>query len=31
VRILGQLGWTLQRPQRRATERDEEQIARWVK
>ena len=30
-RILGQLGWTLQRPQRRATERDEEQIARWVK
>jgi transposase len=30
-RILGQLGWTLQRPQRRATERDEAQIARWVK
>jgi transposase len=30
-RILGQLGWTVQRPQRRATERDEAQIARWVK
>lgn len=30
-RILGQLGWSVQRPQRRATERDEEQIARWVK
>jgi transposase len=24
------LGWTLQRPQRRASERDEEAIARWV-
>jgi transposase len=30
-RILGQLGWTLQRPQRRAAERDEQAIARWVK
>jgi transposase len=30
-RILGQLGWTLQRPQRHASERDEEAIARWVK
>jgi transposase len=30
-RIMGQLGWTVQRPQRRATERDEAQIARWVK
>jgi hypothetical protein len=25
------MGWTLQRPQRRASERDEEAIARWVK
>ena len=24
------LGWTLQRPERRASERDEEAIARWV-
>ena len=30
-RILGSMGWTLQRPQRRASERDEEAIARWVK
>jgi transposase len=30
-RILGAMGWTLQRPQRRASERDEEAIARWVK
>jgi transposase len=26
-----QLGWTWQRPARRATERDDEAIARWVK
>lgn len=30
-RILRAMGWTLQRPQRRARERDEEAIARWVK
>ena len=30
-RILRAMGWTLQRPQRRASERDEEAIARWVK
>jgi transposase len=30
-RILRAMGWTLQRPQRRAGERDEEAIARWVK
>jgi hypothetical protein len=30
-RILGAMGWTRQRPQRRARERDEEAIARWVK
>jgi transposase len=29
--ILRAMGWTLQRPQRRASERDEEAIARWVK
>ena len=29
--ILRSMGWTLQRPQRRASERDEEAIARWVK
>ena len=29
-RILGAMGWTLQRPQRHASERDEEAIARWV-
>jgi transposase len=29
-RILRAMGWTLQRPQRRASERDEEAIARWV-
>jgi hypothetical protein len=25
------MGWTLQRPERRAAERDEDAIARWVK
>ena len=30
-RLLRVMGWTLQRPQRRASERDEEAIARWVK
>jgi transposase len=30
-RILRAMGWTLQRPERRATERDEQAIARWVK
>ena len=30
-RILRAMGWTLQRPQRRAAERDEQAIARWVK
>ena len=29
-RLLRWLGWTPQRPARRATERDEEQIARWI-
>jgi transposase len=29
-RILRAMGWTLQRPQRHASERDEEAIARWV-
>jgi transposase len=29
-RILRSMGWTLQRPQRRASERDEEAIAGWV-
>jgi transposase len=29
-RILRAMGWTLQRPQRHANERDEEAIARWV-
>jgi transposase len=28
-RLLGGLGWSLQRPARRATERDEAEIARW--
>jgi transposase len=28
--LRGRLGWTLQRPERRAIERDEEAIARWV-
>jgi transposase len=30
VILRRRLGWTLQRPQRRASERDEEAIARWV-
>ena len=30
-RILRALGWTVQRPQCRASEREEEAIARWVK
>jgi len=30
-RLLGQLGWSRQRPARRAKERDEAAIARWVR
>jgi transposase len=30
VILRRRLGWTLQRPERRASERDEEAIARWV-
>jgi transposase len=30
-RLLGQLGWSRQRPARRARERDEAAIARWVR
>jgi transposase len=30
-RLLHRLGWTLQRPARRASERDEAAIARWVR
>jgi transposase len=30
-RLLGQLGWSRQRPARRAQERDEAAIARWVR
>jgi transposase len=30
-KILRRLGWTWQKPARRATERDEEEIARWVR
>jgi len=30
-RILGQMGWSRQRPARRAKERDEQAIARWVR
>jgi transposase len=30
-RLLRSLGWSAQRPERRAVERDEEAIARWVK
>ena len=30
-RILGQMGWSRQRPARRAKERDEAAIARWVR
>ena len=29
-KILRQLGWSWQKPARRASERDEEAIARWV-
>jgi transposase len=29
-RILGAMGWSVQRPARRASEQDEEAIARWV-
>ena len=28
-RVLHSLGWTVQKPERRALERDEERIARW--
>jgi hypothetical protein len=30
-RLLGQLGWSRQRPARRAKERDETAIARWMR
>jgi transposase len=30
-RLLREMGWTRQRPGRRAAERDEQEIARWVK
>ncbi len=30
-RVLRSLGWSAQRPERRAVERDEEAIGRWVK
>jgi transposase len=30
-RLLRQLGWSVQRPARRATERDDEAVERWVK
>ena len=30
VILRRRLGWTLQRPERRASDRDEEAIARWV-
>jgi transposase len=30
-RLLHSLGWSPQKPQRRAIERDEEEIRRWVK
>jgi transposase len=30
VILRHRLGWTLQRPERRASERDEEAITRWV-
>jgi transposase len=30
-RILGEMGWSRQRPARRAVERDEQAIANWVK
>jgi hypothetical protein len=28
--LTGRLGWSLQRPERRAVERDESAIARWI-
>ncbi|MET9532174.1 winged helix-turn-helix domain-containing protein [Streptomyces sp. NPDC006649] len=28
--LTGRLGWSLQRPERRAVERDELEIARWI-
>nr|WP_241670846.1 winged helix-turn-helix domain-containing protein [Streptomyces lavendulae] len=28
--LTGRLGWSLQRPERRAVERDEPEIARWI-
>ncbi|MFE9574135.1 winged helix-turn-helix domain-containing protein [Streptomyces sp. NPDC006692] len=28
--LTGRLGWSLQRPERRAVERDDSEIARWV-
>ncbi|MGY4967364.1 winged helix-turn-helix domain-containing protein [Streptomyces sp. 900105245] len=28
--LTGRIGWNLQRPERRAVERDESEIARWV-
>jgi transposase len=30
-KILGELGWSCQRPEKRARERNEEAIARWVR
>lgn len=30
-KILRQMGWSLQRPARRAAERDEDKVTRWVK
>jgi transposase len=30
-KILGQLGWSCQRPEKRARERNDEAIARWVR
>jgi transposase len=30
-RVLGALGWSVQKPERRALQRDEEKIARWKK
>ncbi|MFE2584807.1 winged helix-turn-helix domain-containing protein [Streptomyces sp. NPDC059378] len=30
-RILRQMGWSVQVPQRRAAERDEDAVARWIK
>ncbi|MFC9398253.1 winged helix-turn-helix domain-containing protein [Streptomyces sp. NPDC057027] len=28
--LTGRLGWSLQRPERRAVERNESEIARWI-